>query len=91
LEIERANALFIVESDWRATNPLLPPTISPNTPKQNFEIAILFKDDMEDVLEDDKPPKALNARALSFALGAYKVFTERVFIETSKRVHSVRN
>jgi hypothetical protein len=32
----------IVESDWKATNTLSTPTISKNTPNQNFEITILF-------------------------------------------------
>jgi len=33
---------LIFESDWRATNAPLTPTISPNTSNQNFEIATLF-------------------------------------------------
>jgi hypothetical protein len=32
----------ITESDWKATNTLSTPTISPNISNQNFEIAILF-------------------------------------------------
>ena len=43
------------------------------------------------VFEDDNPLRALRARVVSYALGAYKVFIERVVVETSKRAHSIRN
>ena len=68
---------LIVESDWRATNPSLTPTISPNTSNQNLEIAILFNVvEMSGnyVFEDDTPPTAITARVVSYALGAYQVF-----------------
>jgi hypothetical protein len=42
LEIRRACALLIIETDCRIVNTPLIPTISPNTSNQNFEIAILF-------------------------------------------------
>jgi hypothetical protein len=42
LEVGRASAFLIVGSDWRATNPLLMPTISQNTFNQNFDRAILL-------------------------------------------------
>jgi len=38
-KLEGEVPLLMVESDWKATNPL---PISPNTSNQNFEIAILF-------------------------------------------------
>ena len=43
------------------------------------------------VLEDYKTPKPLGARVVSNGLGAYKVFIESVFVETSKRAHSIGN
>jgi hypothetical protein len=36
-------------------------------------------------------PTTLRARVLSYALGAYKVFIEDVFVETSKTAHSIGN
>jgi hypothetical protein len=71
--------ILIVESDWRATNPTLPPTIYPNTSNQHFEIAILFnvvERHGNHVFEDDKPSTAPMAKVVSYALGAYKVFIE---------------
>jgi hypothetical protein len=66
----------IVESDWRATNPPLTPTISPNTCNQNFEISILSNVDKSSGnygFEDDNPLRALRARVVSYTLGACKV------------------
>jgi hypothetical protein len=37
------------------------------------------------------PPTALRVKAVSYALGAYKVFKERVIVETSKTAHSIGN
>jgi hypothetical protein len=43
------------------------------------------------VLEDYKTPKPLGARVVSNGLGAYKVFMESIFVETSKRAHLIGN
>ena len=50
---------FIVESDWRAINPSLTLTISPNTSHQNFEITIMLnvvERFGNYVFDDDNPP-----------------------------------
>jgi hypothetical protein len=82
LKIKRASVLLIVESDWRATDPPLTSTISSNTCNQNFEIFIFFNvvesSGISD-FEDDKHPKPLRARVVSYALGAYKVFYRKCF------------
>ena len=60
----------------------------------SFEIAILFNVVLSSgnkVFEDDNPPTALRTRAVSYALGAYKVFIERIVVETSKRAPSIGN
>jgi hypothetical protein len=64
--------ILTVKSDWKATNPPLIPTISPNTSNQNIEIGILFnviENSGYCVFEDDKPIKLLRARVVSYALG----------------------
>ena len=85
---------LIVESDWRATNLPLTPTISPNTSNQNFEIAILFnvvESSGNYVFENDQPSIPLRARVVSYSLGSYKVFIDNVIVETSKRADSIGN
>jgi len=79
LEIERANALLIVECDRRATNPPPTPTICSNTSNQNFKIAILFnivERVGNYVSEENNPHTAHRARVESYALWAYKVYIE---------------
>jgi len=40
------------------------------------------------VSEDDNPsPMALSARVVSYALGTYKVYIERVIVETFEGAH----
>ena len=85
---------LIVESEWRVINPPLTPTISPNTFNQSLEIAILFnvvESSGNYVFKDDKPPRAPRAKVVSYALGAYKVFNDRVVVKTSKGAHSIGN
>ena len=43
------------------------------------------------VFEEDTPSTALRARVVSYALGAYKVFTESVVVETSKKANLIGN
>ena len=43
------------------------------------------------VFEDDKPPKPLRARVVSYALGTYKVFKDSAVIEISKRARLIGN
>jgi hypothetical protein len=43
------------------------------------------------VFEDDRPPWAPRAKVVSYALGVYKVFIDRVVVETSKGAHSIGN
>jgi hypothetical protein len=38
-----------------------------------------------------QPPTSLRAWVVSYALGAYKVLIESVFVENSKRVHSIES
>jgi len=57
LDIESATELLIAKSDWRATNSSHTNHATPNIPKQNFEIAILFsvvERSESYVFEDDK-------------------------------------
>ena len=70
---------LIVECDWKATNTLFTPTISPNTSNQNFDIAILFnvvESSGNYMFEQDTPTTVFMARVISYALGVYKVFIE---------------
>jgi hypothetical protein len=83
-----------IESDWRAINPLLTPTFSPNKFSQNFEIVILLnvvKRSGNYVFEDDKPPAVPWAKAISYAWGHIRFFIEKVGVETSKWAHSIGN
>ena len=87
---------LIVESDWKATNTPSTPSIFPNTSNQNFEIAILFnvvESSINYVFEDEKPPKSLRARVVSYALGVYEVFflIESVVVKTLVRAHLIGN
>ena len=43
------------------------------------------------VFKDDKPPRVPKTKVVSYALGAYKVFNERVVVKTSKGAHSIGN
>jgi len=43
------------------------------------------------VFKNDKPPRAPRAEVVSYALGAYKVFIDRVVVKTSKGAHSIGN
>ena len=86
--------LLIVESEWRATNPPLPPTIFPNTFNQSLEIAIFFnvaESSGNNVFEDDEILRAPSAKVVSYALGAYMVFIDSAVIKTSKGAHSIEN
>jgi hypothetical protein len=74
---------LIVESEWRAANPLLTPTISPNIFHQSFEIVILFNAVEKSgnyLLKYDKAPRAPRAKVVSYALGAYKILIESVVV-----------
>ena len=80
---------LIVESDWIATNAPLTPTIFPNMFSQSLEIAILFKvveSSGNYVVKEDKPPRAPRAKVVSSALGAYKVFIDRVVVKLQMRL-----
>ena len=81
--------LLRVKSDQRA-----PPHANhfPITSDQHFDRTILFnvvKRSGNYVFEENPPPTAFRIMVVSFALGAYKVFIESVFAETSKRAHSI--
>jgi hypothetical protein len=71
------------------------PSISSNTSNQNFEIAILInavESSGNYIFQKDTPPSTvIRARVITYALGAYKVFIQRFFVETSKRAHSIGN
>jgi hypothetical protein len=76
---------LIVESDWRATNAPLTPTIFPNTSNKDFEIAILFhavQSSGNYTFEQDTPPTVFRARVISYALGAYMVYIKIFVVET---------
>ena len=78
---------LIFESYWKATNTPSTPTIYPDTSNQNFEKAILFNvvERSENYIFDDyNPPTALRVRDVNYALGAYKVFIDRVFVKLQK-------
>ena len=78
---------LIVESDWKATDIPLMPTISPNTFNQSLEIVILLnvvESSGNYVFKDEKSPRDPRANVVSYTLGAYKVFIENVVVETSK-------
>jgi phospholipase/lecithinase/hemolysin len=67
---------LIVKHDWRKTNTLSTPTISPKTSNKNFEMAVLFNAAEKSgnyVFEDDTHPTTLSTRVVSYALGAYNV------------------
>ena len=85
--IRSSSALFKSQNYPRVAIP--PPTsiIYRNTSNQNFSIAILFSVvnfRVEIIFLSRTLPKALRARVVSYALGAYKVFTERIVVKTSK-------
>ena len=69
------------------------PIVSPNTSNKNFELTILFN-----VIErsgnyffrDDKPHTALRARFVMLALGAYKLYIERVLALGAYKVYIER-
>jgi hypothetical protein len=72
----------------------LTPTISLKTFYQNFEIAILFSAadfQIKIMFLRRKLPTALRTRAVSYALGTYKVLIESVIVETSKKAHLIGN
>jgi hypothetical protein len=81
--------LLIFESEWRAINTPLTPTISPKIFIQSLEIAILFNI-LESygnyVFKDEKPPRPPRAKVVS-----YKVFIDRVVVKSSKWAHSIGN
>jgi hypothetical protein len=59
------------------------PNIYKNTSYKNFEIAILFnvvERSGNYFFEDDNPSTALRARILSYALGVYKAYIEKVIV-----------
>ena len=65
----------IVESNWRATNPPLMPTISSNTSNQNFEIAVFLSVvdfQIENMFLRRKLPHNPQGKGFSYALGVYK-------------------
>jgi hypothetical protein len=85
--------LFLIgTSDWRTTNSPPTPVISPNTFNQNFEITIFFNivgRSGNYVFEGE--PHPLRTRFVSHALGAFKVFIERVIVQTSEEAHWIGN
>jgi hypothetical protein len=77
--------LLIVESDLKAANTPSTPTLSSNTSKKDFEIAILFhavQSSGKYTFEQDTHPTVIRARVISYALGAYNVSIEIFVVET---------
>jgi hypothetical protein len=76
-KLNRLVPFFIVQIDWKATNTLSTPTISPNISNQSFEMVIFstqFKVQEIIPLSRTLPPIVFRTRVISYALGAYKVF-----------------